>query len=343
MRRFDTHRVKAMLLMIGIFFACLLISDDLAVSSFGSEDFAIESPLSSDERAWLDDHSGKIRLAPAPYWKPMEFFDEEGNYHGLVADYMNLIQQRLGFAFTIVRAQSWNEVLELAKSHRIDVISAAYDTPERRNYMSWTEPYLEVPEVIVTRKSWKGELSLDQMEGLKVGVTRSYVVADWIRNTYPQVTLTLVPNDQAGLRMVAFGELDAMIAELPVATDSIEKEKITNLRVAGKTGFNSVLSIGVRNDWPILAGIMEKGLGMITPEERKAIYKKWINLGEYPPFFNRGFWYVFLTLLIGGLVLSVLVFVWNLTLRRKVQEKTDALTQELRDRKSTRLNSSHYS
>ena len=324
----STHRLLLSLFMLGALIAAEVLIFGPILSRVHPED-----PLTPVERVWLDTHAGQIRLAPSPFWEPMEFFDKDGNYDGLVADYMKLIEKRLRFKFAIVRAQSWNEVLELAKIRQIDVISAAYDTPERRGYMMWSDSYLEVPEVIVTRKSREGDLTLDDMKGLKVGVTLSYVVADWIRQNYPQIPLIQVPNDLAGLRMVAFGELDVMIAELPVASYSIEKEKITNLRVAGNTGFSAILSVGVRNDWPILAGIMEKGMRLITIEERKAIYKKWINLGDYPLYMDRQFWYVFLSALTGGSVLAVLVFAWNLSLRRRVAEKTLSLTQELHERK----------
>ena len=289
--------------------------------------------MTAEERAWLNTHSGKIRLAPSPGWEPMEFVDENGAYKGLVADYMHLIEERLGFKFVIIRAKTWYEVLQMAKNRKIDVISAGYDTPERREFMIWTEPYIEVPEVIVTRKSWEGELTLDDMKGMRVGVTLAYVVADWIKKNHPEVPLINVPTDRVGLRMVSFGELDAMIAELPIASYSIEKEKITNLRVAGQTGYSAILSIGIRNDWPILARIMEKGLDLISESEREAIYKKWINLGDFPFYYSQRFWYWLVSALVTVAGGAAVVFVWNLTLRRKVNDKTMALTQELSERR----------
>jgi len=263
----------------------------------------------------------------------MEILDEKGNYTGLVADYMRLIEKRIGFRFKIVRTNSWSEVLELAQKRAVDVLSAAYDTPERRHYMTWTKPYLEVPEVIVTRKSWGGDLTLKDLMGMKVGVTRDYYVVDYIRKKYPEINLILVPNDLAGLRMVSFGGIDAMVAELPLASYSLEKEKITNLRVAGKTEYSAVLSIGVRNDWPVLAAIMEKGLASVSPAERKEIYNRWINLGAYPFYYSRRFWYALISAAVGGVGIVLLVLAWNLTLRRKVALKTHELTFELEERR----------
>jgi hypothetical protein len=47
---------------------------------------------------------------------PLEFFDEAGNYRGLVADHMRLIEQRLGVRFEVLRYANWAEVIEALKT-----------------------------------------------------------------------------------------------------------------------------------------------------------------------------------------------------------------------------------
>ena len=72
---------------------------------------------------------------------------------------------------------------------------------------------------------------------------------------------------------------------------------------------------------------------MITEEERKAILGKWTYLADYPFYYSRRFWKgvsaaLLLSMAFGGLVLA-----WNVTLRRKVREKTRELTWELEERR----------
>ena len=52
-------------------------------------------PLTDEEQAWLAENQ-RIRIAPAPNFPPVEFFDEEGVYRGIAADYVNLLESRLG-------------------------------------------------------------------------------------------------------------------------------------------------------------------------------------------------------------------------------------------------------
>ena len=72
------------------------------------------------------------------------------------------------------------------------------------------------------------------------------------------------------------------MGNLATATHYIQLEKITNLRVAGETGYTAALSTGVRKDWPIMISILEKSLARISSEDKKKIIDKWISLKQQP-------------------------------------------------------------
>ena len=56
---------------------------------------AVADPLTPDERLWLSQHDGQILLGHDPSAKPIEFDDETGNFRGLAADYIALLQKKL--------------------------------------------------------------------------------------------------------------------------------------------------------------------------------------------------------------------------------------------------------
>lgn len=281
--------------------------------------------LTPDEKAWLADHDGEIRLAPAPDWEPMEFFDENGAYQGLVADYIRLIEERLNITFRIVRTPSWAEILAKAKRKEIDVIPAAQPTADRRKFMIWSSPYFHVKTTIIVRKEVKKQLSLEKMEGMRIGVPREYAVGEFVRKTYPDLTFVSVENNKSGLYKLSFGELEAMITEVPNALYVIEKEKITNLRLAGDTGFELNQGIGVRDDWPLFAGIIEKTLADISDAEHKEIYSRWVRLETDPFYKHRTFWYSVAAIFAFVVGLVGTVVAWNRTLQRQVKQRTEAV------------------
>ncbi|BCS95231.1 hypothetical protein DSLASN_08630 [Desulfoluna limicola] len=284
-----------------------------------------KDPLTPDERAWLDAHSGQIRLGPSPNWEPLEFFNESGDYVGLVADYMHLIEKRLGFTFKIIRIDTWENVLTLASSREVDVISAAHRTREREAYLDWAPPHLTLSNTIIVKKTVRGVLTLEKMQGMRIGAPAGYAVYQYLKGTYPDLNLVPVSSGLQGMRMVSFGELDAMIMEVPNALTVIEQQQITNLRLAGTIDFKVKLSIGTRNDWPILGRIMEKGLALITDEERADLYNKWVRLEQTPFYLNSTFWSVMVSILIVVIVVMAAVIAINQTLKRQVAQRTEEL------------------
>ncbi len=294
----------------------------------------VSDPLTKKERAWLEAHNGKIRLAPTPNWEPMEFFSKKGQYKGMVADFIKLIEKNLSFKFKLVHAKSWKDVLEMAKNREVDIISAAKPTPERIKYMFWTAPYLDIPNVIVTRKTEGDELTLNQLAGMTVGVNGSYAVVDYLEEQYPNLSIVKLESDFDGIRKVAFSELDALIVEFPYASYTIAQERITNLKVAGETDYKALQSIGIRNDWPILFSIMKKGLAQITPEKKREILSRWTYLVDYPFYYSKKFWMTVIFISVAMAFFAGLVLVWNKTLRYKVNKKTQELINELAQRKA---------
>ena len=280
--------------------------------------------ITPEERAWLFAHDGQIRLAPAPDWEPLEYFDENGEYRGLVADYIRLIEDRLGIQFRIIRTPSWADTMAMAKRKEIDVITAAQPTADRRRFMIWSRPYVHVKTTIIVRKEMKQPFSLDGMAGMRIGVPREYAVGYFIREAYPTLTLENVDSNKAGLYKVSFGELDAMITEVANALYVIENEKITNLRLAGDTGFDLHQGVGVRDDWPLFAGVIDKTLATISEAEHQAIYSRWIRIDTDHVYESPTFWYSVMGIFACVLALVGTVVAWNRTLQRQVKQRTEA-------------------
>lgn len=288
--------------------------------------------LTSEEKDWLSNHR-VIRLAPDPNFPPIEFLDEEGRYTGIAADYAALLEKRINIRFEIVGLTSWDDVLENARRKKVDVLGAATETRQRSEYMSFTSPYLRLPVVIIVRNEVKGVFTLNDLEGMRVSVISGYAEHEYIAEGYPHLDIDVVPDVKTGLRKVAFGMVDAMVADLASVSYHIEKEGISNLRLAGDTGYWIRLAFATRKDWPELNAILEKGLAQIDADERDAIYQKWIRLVQKSLIREKRYWIT----LIAGLGISFLVFVgviaWNRSLKNQVSLRTDALNSELSERK----------
>ncbi len=76
----------------------------------------------------------ELRLGVDASWPPFEYRDENGRYQGLAADYVRLIQDRLGVKIKLIEPASWTAVLEQAKTNQLDLLPGIMSTPERQGY-----------------------------------------------------------------------------------------------------------------------------------------------------------------------------------------------------------------
>lgn len=84
--------------------------------------------LSSKEKNWLASHPN-IKLAPDPDFIPIEYFDENGNYKSIAADYIALVEKKLGIKLKIVQLKNWQEIIARTKTGEVDIWGAARATP----------------------------------------------------------------------------------------------------------------------------------------------------------------------------------------------------------------------
>lgn len=280
--------------------------------------------LTPQEQDWIAEHP-QITLAPDPNYHPIEFFDNQSHYRGIAADYMALLEKRLGLHFKVLRPRDWNQVLDWAQSRKTDMMTSAVQTPQRSEYMLFTSPYLEYPAVIISKKNVTGQLNLANLHGMKVGITSGDAVQEYIIRNHLDINLDVVPNIPTGLKKLSFGMIDAFVGDLTTISYHIEQEGITNLRIAGQTEFNYRLTFSSRSDWPLLHSILQKGLDSISPNEREAIYRKWVNLQPESLFASKRFWQLIFGLSMVASVIITSFITWNRALKKQVAQKTKEL------------------
>ena len=286
--------------------------------------------LTHEERVWLRSHP-HIRLSPDPDFLPLEHIDESGKYTGIAADYIALLEKKLDIDFKILKYKNWDEVIEKAKARESDMWGAATPTPQRLEYMLFTKPFIELPAVVIVRKNIEKTLSLKELKGLKVAVISGYGIHDHLSMNHPDIELDVVPDISAGLKKVSFGMVDAMIANIALASYYIEKDGITNLRVVGESGYVYKWGFASRNDWPELNQILQKGIDLIDESEKIEINRKWVGLKPSPSLTFKDIAIPFISVL--GLFAVASIIISNRVLKKQVLKRTIDLQKELTERK----------
>ncbi len=293
----------------------------------------VKDLLATEEQEWLSEHSASIRIGITEIPPQVLRGKTQGDYEGLSIDYIRLLERRLNCKFKLVYYTTWDEVMQAARNNYIDMIFAAQKTPERSEYLLFSTPYIELPNMIVMRNNVEEAFTLEKMKGLKIVCSEGSAVLEFLRANYGYLDIYPVNDELSGLIKVSFGEADAMVVELSRASYDIEKAKITNLRVAGNTGFTYQLRFASRKDWPVLNRILDKGLSSITDADRDVITRKWIAIGPEPILGGRKFWGVLSAGLFAMVLILMVVILWNRTLKARVTQRTELLQKELLERR----------
>ncbi|MDG4594823.1 MAG: transporter substrate-binding domain-containing protein [Candidatus Contendobacter sp.] len=280
---------------------------------------APQAALTAEERAWLTEHP-VLRVSIDPHRAPVEFVDEAGNPQGISVVYLQRLGKLLGLRIEWVQGLAWAEAKQRIADGGLDVLPTMAVTPDRQRSIHFTEPYLSFPVVIFSAADVAYLGDPRALTGKTVAIVRGEAIQDWLRRDWPQLALLPVANIQEALRKVASGEAFAFVGNLVTTSYYIGQSGLTQIKVAGETSYVYQVGMGVRQDWPLLAGILQKGLDAIPKSERDAIYHDWISI-HYQHRVDYGTLWTVVTL--AALALFVIVY-WNRRLTQEVNQRRQA-------------------
>ncbi len=294
----------------------LLLCLVLPASVTAEEDVTPADLLTPFEREWLQQHPN-IRMAGHPHWPPFEMFDEEESYQGMVADYVRLVEERLGYTFTHVHYNSWTDTLDAMAEHQVDVLASVAITPRREGRMLFTDTFFNFPIVMAVRDDMPFVGALEELDNERVAVVKDYATADYLLISHPNLNMEFVRSLEEGLLKLSNGEVDVLISNIPSISYLVNQLGLSNIKITGITPYTYEVAMGVRQDWPILVNILNKALGSITEAEHEAIYKKWIRFS-----YEQRIDYALVWRIVAVAAIVVFIFLyWNRKLSREVSER----------------------
>ncbi len=286
-------------------------------------------PISDEEKKWMENHP-IIRLGVGVAFPPYMWVEKEEGQHifkGMVSDYVNLIKKRLGLEMQIVFDIPFNQALAQGKKRQIDFFPCLAKTPGRSNFLLFTEPYFSYPMVIITREDAPIIGGIQDLKRKRFALVKHLVVYSKIQAEHSNLDFDYVftKTVDQNLEAVSIGQADACIVSLASAGYFIQKKGLANLKVAAPVNLDPVrLSMGIRKDWPVFQGIIEKVLASISQEEKDRISQKWIRVKYEPGVDMDLVWRWSLGLGLGIIIIFALVLVWNQRLQTEISKTKTA-------------------
>jgi signal transduction histidine kinase len=280
--------------------------------------------LSPEETKWLAEHP-ELRIAVRDNPPLMMRDENSADFQGLTIDLMRLIERRLGIKFKVIYFATQYDQFQGAKKGDVDAVAAFVWSPERADEFDFTSPYIVLDNKIIARIDVVGgSATLEKMGGKRVAFVHGTAIERYLYKYRNLFTLVPMPDEPTLLRETSLGAVDAAILDMARASYYIQEEKINNLTIIGSVDFSYKFCFASRKDWPILNSILTKALATISREDREAIFNKWIHLDSPPIYSTWTFWGAVTGS--GTVVFTVMVLLWNRTLRRRIVQSNAELS-----------------
>ena len=317
------------MIKIHIWPGCLAVLLCLSTTVLASPP-STELVLTEDERKWLEENPA-VKFTGDPNWLPYEAFDSEGNYKGIVSEHLELISGMTGITFTMSPSRTWTESTEKAKQGLVDILSETDDS-DLKSHLDFTIPYITNPIVIAMRSKENYVENLTSIKNRKIALIRDYGYASKIRRKYSNIEFVTVDDIQDGLFSVSTGKVDALLCTLALCSYTIAELGLNNVKITGKTEFDTKLALGVQKDLPELLSILNKAITNITAKEQQHILDRWIK----DKFAEKTDYTLVVQVLTIAIFLLGLFALWNrrlsreISLRVKTEEELKAAEEVMR-------------
>lgn len=239
--------------------------------------FAQSIEFTPEEAQWIKEHP-VINFGYEPKWSPYEIY-ENGEYTGIVGDYVKRIELETGIDMVPIPNMTWDESLRGLKSGAIKMVPCCAITPEREEYLLFTDLYVDDPMVIVTRSDYKYIGGLEDLNGHTIALPKSYYTSEIIGDDYPGINILELEGVEDCLRALSFGKSDAFVGNLGVISYHINNNGFTNLKIAAPTRYKrNGIAMAFTKDWVIFRDICNKVIRSISFKERAKIRNTWISV-----------------------------------------------------------------
>lgn len=305
---------KAVTMISFLIILCILTACEHRTNDFNEE-----------EKEWIRQNNEKIDALFGYDAPPSAFHNEEGGYVGMSVDFLKEIEYHSGLKFNIKNFKTWDKLIQYSKSNNNFIIVGIALTPQRLEYLSFTDALVKAPYVIVTNVN-SDIKNIRDLKDKKVCSPKGYAVNDFITNNYPFIKPEFVKNDLEGLRAVSLNLYDAMLINQMNASFISENQAISNIKIVNEINYTNRLGAATSNQDEILFKILDKAVDKVSDRKRHDIYKKWLT--------NRDNWisrrFVITLLIVLGSVVIILfvLWLWLTSLRRQIIKKTHQLAEE---------------
>lgn len=265
---------------------------------------------------------------------PYLFRDAEGEIQGILKDRWALWQERTGITVKL-QTHHWAQALKIMRSGQADVIDTLLKTPERQKVYDFGAPYARIDVALFFHRSISGIVDATSARGFTVGAMDGGVCTDLLQSKGVD-SIKRFSSYSDVIAAAEVGEVRVFCMDMPAAAYLLNQRGVANSFRFSPPITQGELHWAVHRGDATLLATVQAGFARISEAELQQIDRKWLGASVASAVASPYVRYAERAALVVGL-LTMLLVVWNVTLRRKVREKTRSLRESIKVLEQTRL------
>ncbi|HEX5392161.1 MAG TPA: transporter substrate-binding domain-containing protein [Rhodocyclaceae bacterium] len=267
-----------------------------------------------------------IRVGSESAFLPFAGIDAKGQSTGFAVELFAAVTQEAGIP-TVFESDSWNKVWQQLQNGEVDALPLVARIKEREGLVEFTQPHTYGYDSFFVRCNGPKISSIEDARNLNIIVIRSDAAEDILKDRGFKRQLIAVDNLDDGLRLLASGQHDALLAPALQGNRQVELQKLGEVIKSGPLlrEYRREYSFAVRKGNIALRDKLDRALILVKANgEYDRLYRKWLRIYEPAPSFpiRYAIWGA------SGLALVVAILaLWTVVLRRQVALRTAQLME----------------
>jgi PAS domain S-box-containing protein len=260
-------------------------------------------------------------------YPPYSFLDENDRPTGFNVDLTRAIGEAAGLDVSI-DYRPWGELRADLEAGRIDAIAGMVHSEARDELVDFSPPYAAVHHAAFARQGTPAIEDEEALRGQALIVMAGDIMHDYVLERGLSDSPVVVEDQAEALQLLASGQHDyALVAKLP-GLYWIEELGLESVVVAGPPLLSSKYCYAVQEGDSELLFRLSEGLALVRESGRyRAIESAWLGALEPRAVPTRTI-VIYGALGLGALLVVLAgVGLWTLSLRRRVERRTEALRE----------------
>ena len=208
---------------------------------------------------------------------PFHFSDENSQPAGIIIDLWHLWSKKTGIGIEF-RVAEWDETLAMVESGAADVHAGLFFSTERDKFLDYGKAITKTDAHYFYHVGLPSIPSITALAAYRVGVLRGDFVEGYLKDRLPEGTVVPFPDYEAMMNALQDGNLRVFAADTPTALYHLDKNGLMSefSFTSGKPLYRNDFFFAVREGNQAMIDKINRGMDLITDEEKRAIRRRWI-------------------------------------------------------------------